>query len=232
MDPFALQPVAQHVNFNGQIAAVFQQHLTVAGSKTLLQIAQQRQIICTRLGIATAAIDIGKFHRRIARTLQINRQILARCGQIARVFFDGAEQVAGDGLKLFYTGLDLAILRAQCGVTHRDLTTLDDATLRDELARSREALSELIGQNVAGFAYPYGRFDGRVARLVREAGYEYACSCLQHRTNHTGDDPYRLSRIEVNQDDDRARFASKLAGRYARVYRTWYRWHGDEADVV
>ena len=42
MDPFALQPVAQHVYFNGQIAAIFQKHLSVSGGKTLLKIVQMR----------------------------------------------------------------------------------------------------------------------------------------------------------------------------------------------
>jgi len=37
---FTRQPLTQHVNFNGQIAAVLQQGFTVSGSEILFQIVQ------------------------------------------------------------------------------------------------------------------------------------------------------------------------------------------------
>ena len=84
------------------------------------------------------------------------------------------------------------------GVTHRDLTTLDDATLRDELARSREALSELIGQNVAGFAYPYGRQTPEIRHIVREFGCRSAVLAAEHRESTVGHDTdlFAIPRIE------------------------------------
>ena len=72
MDPFALQTVAQHINFNGQIAAVFQQHFAVTGGKTLLQIVEQRQIVGPSLCIATAAINIRKFYKELKQFYETN----------------------------------------------------------------------------------------------------------------------------------------------------------------
>jgi peptidoglycan/xylan/chitin deacetylase (PgdA/CDA1 family) len=108
-------------------------------------------------------------------------------------------------------------------VSHPDLTTLDDAALREELVRSRESLSALTGGPIRGFAHPFGRYDERVVRRVREAGYEYACTCRQHRANHPDIDPYRLNRVEINQGDGHRRFEGKVKGRYAGVYAAWYR---------
>ncbi|MBI4517938.1 MAG: polysaccharide deacetylase family protein [Deltaproteobacteria bacterium] len=108
-------------------------------------------------------------------------------------------------------------------ISHVDLRLLSDAALRYEMATSREFLSGMIGHRITGLAYPFGYYDDRVVRFVRQAGYTYACTCLQHRTNHLGDDPYQLSRLEINLHDNRERFQRKLDGHYAAVYATLYR---------
>lgn len=63
---------------------------------------------------------------------------------------------------------------ASHGLLHRHLPQLDDATLRAEAADSREILETVLGRSVAGFAYPYGDVDRRVAAAVRDAGYDHA----------------------------------------------------------
>ncbi|MFK0202731.1 polysaccharide deacetylase family protein [Streptomyces lavendulae] len=62
------------------------------------------------------------------------------------------------------------------GLLHRDLTTVSDDVLRQELRGSRELLQELTGTLPQGFCYPYGYVDARVAGAVRAAGYRYACA--------------------------------------------------------
>ncbi len=47
---------------------------------------------------------------------------------------------------------------------------------KDEIQGSRSTLEGLTGQRVAAFAYPYGDYDSGVVELVREAGYECACT--------------------------------------------------------
>lgn len=58
-------------------------------------------------------------------------------------------------------------------LTHRRLTAVRD--LRAEIRGSRERLEAEIGRPVETFCYPNGRFDLRVLREVRDAGYRGAC---------------------------------------------------------
>ncbi len=60
------------------------------------------------------------------------------------------------------------------GLTHANLTQLDDGAVRRELADDKAALEALTGRRVRGFAYPFGRHDARIQGLVAEAGYVYA----------------------------------------------------------
>ncbi len=55
--------------------------------------------------------------------------------------------------------------------THRRLTKLSDADLRDEVRGSKADLEDLLGEEVRYFAYPYHDMDARVADEVAEAGY-------------------------------------------------------------
>jgi len=144
----------------------------------------------------------------------------------ATVFVDAGRLVDGnrgcmspDDLRILVAG---GVEVASHGLSHVDLRKLPDATLPRELVRSREILADAVGQSVSGFAYPYGAHDDRVARLVHEAGYAYACTCRQHRSVRAGDDPFRLCRLEITAKDDMSRFRRKVTGAYAHVYAAWY----------
>jgi peptidoglycan/xylan/chitin deacetylase (PgdA/CDA1 family) len=73
-----------------------------------------------------------------------------------------------------HSGMEIA----SHGLDHVPLTEADDARLCAETVRSRVILQELIGQQVRGFCYPWGRLDARVLKAVRAAGYDYACAGL------------------------------------------------------
>ena len=85
-------------------------------------------------------------------------------------------------------------------LTHPDLTTLDDATLRRELVGSRELLRRDFGVPVDFFCYPAGRYDKRVEAAVRAAGYKAATTVEPGRAG-AALDPYALPRIRVNGTD-------------------------------
>jgi peptidoglycan/xylan/chitin deacetylase (PgdA/CDA1 family) len=61
-------------------------------------------------------------------------------------------------------------------MSHRPLPELDGPALADELHRSRSILGGLVGLDVPGFCYPYGRAGTREIDAVRAAGYDYACA--------------------------------------------------------
>ncbi|HVP03110.1 MAG TPA: polysaccharide deacetylase family protein [Solirubrobacteraceae bacterium] len=85
-------------------------------------------------------------------------------------------------------------------LTHPDLTTVDDATLRREVADSRALLRRVFHIPVNFFCYPAGRNDARVRAAVRAAGY-LAATTVQPGIASRSDDPYQLPRIRVNGTD-------------------------------
>jgi peptidoglycan/xylan/chitin deacetylase (PgdA/CDA1 family) len=92
---------------------------------------------------------------------------------------------------------------------HARLPEASDETLLAEVSGSREDLERALGDPVEAFAYPYGKFDQRVARAVAEAGYRGACT-VESRLACPGEDPMLVPRIEVRGTDSLARFLVKL----------------------
>lgn len=94
-------------------------------------------------------------------------------------------------------------------VNHVRLTEVDDARLAQEVADSRNALEDMLGNAIKSFAYPYGAWDARCAGAVKQAGYTGACTT---RTGWTlrDRDPYRLRRLTVFNHDTLGSFARKL----------------------
>jgi peptidoglycan/xylan/chitin deacetylase (PgdA/CDA1 family) len=84
-------------------------------------------------------------------------------------------------------------------LTHPDLTKVDAARLRTEVAGSRAYLRRAFGIPVDFFCYPAGRFDPTVQAAVRAAGYLGATSTRPARASPTGD-PYALPRLRVTPD--------------------------------
>jgi peptidoglycan/xylan/chitin deacetylase (PgdA/CDA1 family) len=116
-------------------------------------------------------------------------------------------------------------------VSHPSLTALDDEQRRREVADSKSALEERLGQPVRFFAYPYGRLDEATRNAVRAAGYEAACS-TRSGFNSAGCDPYLLRRLEVYGTDSLSRFALKVAwGTNDASLRTIGQYYGSRVAV-
>lgn len=87
---------------------------------------------------------------------------------------DGAILTRDETAALHAAGVELG----SHTMTHPDLRALDDATLAEELTRSRVEVEAVTGQPCRTFAYPFGLYDERVVGAVREAGYELAWTWL------------------------------------------------------
>ncbi|MGY1997319.1 polysaccharide deacetylase family protein [Streptomyces rochei] len=107
---------------------------------------------------------------------------------------DGIRHAAAEGVEI-----------GSHGLTHVDLTTADDATLKAETSESRALLTELTGAPVTGFCYPYGTVDARAAEAVRAAGYAYACAIDPGPL--TGS--HALPRVHVGERDTAVRLLLK-----------------------
>jgi hypothetical protein len=87
-------------------------------------------------------------------------------------------------------------------VNHPDLATLPSERQRWEIEMSKRQLEAWLGRPVRWFAYPYGSGNSVTRQLVKEAGFEVACSMsLGFVTDRS--DPFWLPRIFVeNWDGD------------------------------
>ena len=97
-------------------------------------------------------------------------------------------------------------------VTHVSLPTIDDATLRRELAESLSYLKSLTDRERIPFAYPYGRWSPRERAAVRTAGYASAHLGRGLCGNGRGSDLFALTRDVVGRDTSLPQFVRLVRG--------------------
>jgi peptidoglycan/xylan/chitin deacetylase (PgdA/CDA1 family) len=93
-------------------------------------------------------------------------------------------------------------------MTHPALSELDRERQKREIALSRDVCEALAGEPVTSFAYPYGDLDQTSVDLVRETGFDVACT-TEPKTVARHSDALRLPRLQVGNWDLRA-FSSAL----------------------
>ena len=81
------------------------------------------------------------------------------------------------------------------GMDHRDVRALSDQELNREIRGSRELLEDRLGVPVESFSYPFGRFDARVVKFVKDAGYTGAFTARADRSRH---DEFTRPRVVVS----------------------------------
>lgn len=92
-------------------------------------------------------------------------------------------------------------------MTHADLRGADATTLAREVGESRRVLQDVLQADVAGFCYPWGRFDAAAAEAARAAGYDHACVTGDFRPG----DRFTLPRAYVAPGDRAPHLLAKLA---------------------
>lgn len=108
------------------------------------------------------------------------------------------------------------------GAKHLPLSQCDEATLREELQRSKHYLEDLLGREVNTLAYPHGAVDRRVRDAAEAAGYVLG-ACSHAGINAATRDPLLLSRTEILAPDSPRVFAQKIRGDW-----DWYRWRTED----
>jgi peptidoglycan/xylan/chitin deacetylase (PgdA/CDA1 family) len=78
----------------------------------------------------------------------------------------------------------------------------------DEIVSSKQDLENLLGRRVNGFAYPNGRVTDDTKRIVREAGFAFACTSL-HDVVRPAHDVHALTRF-WQRDVDGNKFLQDL----------------------
>ena len=105
-------------------------------------------------------------------TFNLNSGLLGKPGELIR---EGVRvshyKIAPERVRAIYEGHEVATH----SITHPYLTRLSDADVIREIEEDRVKLSELVGYEVVGHAYPMGDCDNRVARLIENhTGVKYA----------------------------------------------------------
>ena len=98
---------------------------------------------------------------------------------------------------------------------HIDLSQSDEATVRQQIQRSKAELEQMLGLEVRHFCYPYGRFLPDHPAWVEQAGYVSATTTQRGRVQSaSGLDAFTLPRVLVNHRSTWAHMALKLFTRY------------------
>ena len=80
--------------------------------------------------------------------------------------------------------------------THPALSKLPGASQREEIVESKARLEQILNRPVTSFAYPHGDFSTETVNIVREAGFDCACSTRADVVNPTTN-RLRLPRVLV-----------------------------------
>jgi len=94
-------------------------------------------------------------------------------------------------------------------LTHPLLTRIDRLRQSREIADSKSALEDLLGEEVKFFCYPSGDYDENVVNLVREAGYKAALTCDRGAATPY-EDPLTLPRKAISFGDSLIGYFWKL----------------------
>jgi len=90
-------------------------------------------------------------------------------------------------------------------LTHPALPSLSPREQEREIRDGAAALESILGHPVRGFSYPHGRFTDDTVRIVRDAGFAYACAGVPSKPATL--DPFTLGRIGVPDCDGDALLA-------------------------
>lgn len=98
-------------------------------------------------------------------------------------------------------------------VDHPILTSVDDATAREQITAGKRELEEITGAPVRSFAYPNGKprrdYDQRHVQMARESGFDLALTTAWGAAGR-GSDPYQIPRV-APWDRTPLRFGLRLA---------------------
>lgn len=97
--------------------------------------------------------------------------------------------------------------------SHQILTWLDGFTLRKEISDSKKGLENILINEITLFSYPHGIFNDKIMHILKEEGYQAACSSITG-VNTDKTDLFELKRIEIRGDDSLSGFELKLKGCY------------------
>jgi peptidoglycan/xylan/chitin deacetylase (PgdA/CDA1 family) len=127
-----------------------------------------------------------------------------RAGELAKaplLTWSQAREMAGSGIQF-----------GSHGLTHAELTTLDQKSITLELSHSQDRIEQELGEPASLFSYSYSRFNHSVRRQVEDAGYQAAFTYRPWYVGGPGHDRFELQRIGILANDTLETFKAKVTG--------------------
>ena len=149
---------------------------TIRNRRTIMWNGKRKALTFSYDDGTTQDIRLAEIFRRYGckATFNLNSGLLGQPGELMR---DGVRvghnKVSADRVRQIYNGFEIA----SHTLTHPNLTQLSEEQIVCEVEEDRNHLSELVGYEVVGMAYPCGGVnqDERVAEIIkRRTGIRYA----------------------------------------------------------
>lgn len=137
-------------------------------------------------------------------TFNLNSELLGKAGYLKYETKQASHnKVNPEDVKSIYSGHEVAAHT----LTHPFLTTLEETEVETQVEQDRLRLSELVGYEVKGFAYPGGgvNFNRRVADIIRDkTGIKYARTIVASNNFELQEDLYVFKpTVKITEDFDR-----------------------------
>ncbi|MBF0532722.1 MAG: polysaccharide deacetylase family protein [Candidatus Omnitrophica bacterium] len=104
-------------------------------------------------------------------------------------------------------------------LTHQFLPSISPQQQWEQISRSRQELSRLLGKDVRFFCYPIGGYSEEIVELVKKAGYAAAFTTNRGKDRFNRN-IYELQRIRFNNHDSSFSMWIKLGGYYNLLRKT------------
>ena len=165
-------------------------------------------------------------------TFNINSQLLNKNGKLKREGKQIAHyKVWREDLKELYKDHEVAVHT----LTHPNLTGLDETEIIHQVEDDRKALSELVGYDVVGMAYPCGGVnnDDRVAGIIKNhTGVKYSRTITVNKSTEKQENLYRFNPSFYHLDfDETMKFGKEFIESKPTEKQILYIWgHSYELD--
>ncbi len=156
--------------------------------------------------------------------LLATRMILSRQGQRIAHY-----KIYPEDVKKVYDGHEVAVHT----LTHPNLIELSDTEIIRQVEQDRLNLSELVGYEVVGMAYPFGDNDDRTAKIIKEnTGVKYCRTVTCNDSFNPQENLYRFNPNAYHLDFDKLmRMGQEFVELDAKTPQIFYIWgHSYEMD--
>lgn len=207
-EPGYLRYVLYKQNFAEQMAYLFQSRRQVMNITEARSLTTNPQQFPTSNPVVLTFDDGYETDYTIAAPIlysyQFNATFFVIAGAIGKPGFLSAAQLR----ELRQQGFEIGCH----SMTHKYLTDLSDRELTTEIVEAKDRLQQLLGEPMAHFSCPGGRWSDKIALAVKTAGFS-TLSTSKTGTNSSSANPYALNRISMIRGLNLNQFADICDGK-------------------